>query len=370
MSAQAPRPPRPLRSQPLWARVDENRVKIGVFVVLFVTGSAALLALALVAVPGSLLGLVFGGALWYAMLPWVVLASFGVLLALGALLAAVQLANAEDWVRNRFAGRPLEGQGAFESAVEDMAVAAGLPEPPRLLLLDSDGVNALALGTTRKRAVIGVTRGFLSALTVDEQRAVVATLIARICAGDIMFGTALAALMGPLRAIRETRNVGSGCAADGCSGCSSVDAGDGCSGADGCSGCSDIGDADGCAGAIAMAVFIAVVIAITYVAVLTAAWIVTIWGRLLQRTSYEKADAEGMLLLKDPGPMLSALSKVVRSDNAVGAAEGDPSYDGIFYAATSGLPAIERTERRRFERLREVVGVDGLAASLPEGGGE
>jgi hypothetical protein len=58
--------------------------------------------------------------------------------------------------------------------------------------------------------------------------------------------------------------------------------------------------------------------------------------------------------------MLSAFRKTARASNLV--AGLDPSYDGIFYAATSGTPRIERVEERRYLRLREVVGVDGLAA--------
>ena len=204
--------------------------------------------------------------------------------------------------------------------------------------------------------------------TADELRAVAATLIARIIAGDIMFGTALAALMGPVQAIRGSRK-GAGAAATGCAdaGCSNPGCGDpGCANA---SGCIDIGDLDfdsdsagGCLGAIGIALFIAFVIAVTYVALLIASWIVTLWGRALQRTSYEKADAEGMLLLKDPSPMISALRKAILSSNFV--ANGDQSYDGIFYASTSGTPKVERAERRRFERLCEVLGVEGLMASL------
>ena len=111
---------------------------------------------------------------------------------------------------------------------------------------------------------------------------------------------------------------------------------------------------------IGLVLFLALVALITYVAVVTAAWIVTLWGRVLERTSYEKADAEGMLLLKDPSPMLSALGKASRSSNDVGVS--DPSYDGIFYAATSGTPQVDRIEQRRYERLREVLGTEGLAA--------
>ncbi len=364
--------PRAITSQPLWVRVDQNRVKLGVFVALFVTGSALLLATAFIYVPGGLIGL----ALWFAeatdmAMYWtgllkVFLIGLALLLAAGALASAVQLANAEDWVRNRFGGSDLEPKAAetLSSALGDMAIAAGLSAPPRLMLLDSDSVNACAIGISRSRPVIGVTRGLLAALDTDQQRAVLATLVARIRGGDILIGTAMAALMGPLKAVRESRHAAGGaalgCADAGCSDPSCL--GDGCG--DGCGSLFDgLGDSDaagGCLAAIGLAIFAAIVIALTYAAVVTAGWIVTIWGRAIHRTGHEKADAEGMLLLKDPSPMLSALRIAITSSNVV--ADGDASYDGIFYVSTSGKPAVDRTERRRFDRLREVLGTEGLAA--------
>lgn len=348
-------------------RVDANRARLAVFVTMFVFGSALLLELAMVVVPGALLSVLADDFEAYvAALTIVVAVSFAVLLIAGALLAAVQLSNAEDWVRARFKGRDLDPGEApdLESAVADMAIAAGLASTPRLAVLETpdDSVNACAVGTVGSRPLIGVTRGFLTRLTVHEQRAVVATLIARIIAGDIAFATAIAALMGPIKAIRGAHRTAGGAFAvateagclDGCgpSGCSDS----------GCRGCLDIDDLDanGCGGAIAVVLFLALVAALTYAAVVTAAWIVTLWGRMIHRTTYEKADAEGMLLLKDPSAMLSALSKTTRHSNFV--ADGDSSYDGIFYAATSGTPAVERVERRRYDRLREVLGTEGLAA--------
>ncbi len=359
-----PKSMRPIRSRPLWARVDANRTKLAWFVALFVMGSSILLALALVGVPGVLIGAVFAQAdywIWYAVaLGGAVL----LLLLVGSILSAVQLANARDWVSNKFKGRELGENEAPElrSAVQDMAIAAGLAWPPSILLLEDEGCNAFALGTSRERATIGVTRGMLSEFTPDEIRAVMATLVARVIAGDIMFGTALAALMGPLAAVRESRR-GAGAAAGGLAdtagagGCGDS----GCSDP-GCSGCADIGSSDDALGCIGIVVFIAVVVAATYIAVVVSAWVVTLWGRALNRTSYEKADAEGMLLLKNPAPMLSALGKAVRSSTLV--SDGDQSYDGIFYTSTSGTSRIEKVERRRFERLAEVVGVEGMAANL------
>ena len=176
-----------------------------------------------------------------------------------------------------------------------------------------------------------------------EQRAVAAALIARVVSGDILFATALAALMGPLKAIRGSGKAiaSGGCVDAGCAngGCGDALASDGCSGmSDGCgclfSGLDDADSAGSCLGIIGIGVFMAIVAAITYVAVVGAAWMVTLWGRLLHRTAYEKADAEGMLLLKDPQPMLSALQRAISSDTTI--SDGDLSYDGIFYTPTSG----------------------------------
>lgn len=356
-----------LKVQPLWVRVDQNRFRLAAFVGLFVIGSALLLGLALVALPGSLLGIVFAEdpRAWYSGVALAFLATWGVLLAVGALLSAVQLANAEHWVRSRFSGRDLNRDAAepLFSAIHDISLAAGLEHEPGVVEIEAPpgSVNAFALGTTRARPLIGVTRGFLNELSVDEQRAVISTLIARIVAGDIMFATALAALMGPLKAIRESRQAGSDAAgAVASAGCSDPGCSDGC--ADGC--IDGLGDADGCAGAAGIVLFLVFVGVVTYVAVVASAWIVTLWGRALQRTNYEKADAEGMLLLKDPAPMLTALSSAIATSNAV--SNGDASYDGIFYAATSGTAVVERVERRRYERLREVVGTEGLSRPLAE----
>jgi Zn-dependent protease with chaperone function len=320
-------------------------------------------------VPGALIGLVVDAPGYYRSLGIVLAVVFGLLLVVGGIAAASQILNAEHWVRGRFSGADLDpkDQPALVRAVEEMAIAAGLPQPPRLILLDVASVNACAIGASRRQPVIGVTRGLLEAFTAAEQQAVAAMLMARITRGDILVGTALAALMGPLKYLRMVRKapkeaVGafdSGCVAQGCL------AADGCS--DMGDGCSDLGDGDGCAGVVALVLFVALVAALTWIAIVVATWLVSVWGRALQRTGHEKADAEGMLLLRDPQPMLSALRKAIASSNEI--ADGDPSYDGIFYAPTSGTPAIEKVERRRYDRLREVLGIEGLAADpLPEDG--
>ena len=372
----ARKPRRPLRLEPLRLRVERNRVRFVVFVTAFVIGAAALLTLAFIAVPGSLIGLFWGPR---GLLGHVLGRARGGLrggAVAGGVAAYAQIANAEHWVRSQFRGRELDPEQypRLVRAVEEMSIAGGLPEPPALLLLDVPSVNACAIGATRKSPVIGVTAGLLEELQAPEQQAVVATLIARITRGDIMVGTGLAALMGPLKYLRSIQSLkggkkkaasggtlagdGGGGWVDGCANTGVLGCGNGCGDLDGC------GDTDDCGGAIVVVVLVVVIAVLTYAAVVSAAWLVTFWGRALHRTGFEKADAEGMLLLRDPTPMLSALRKAITSSNEV--ADGDPSYDGIFYAPTSGKPGIERLERRRYDRLRQVLGIEGLAAELPE----
>jgi Zn-dependent protease with chaperone function len=344
-------------------------VKLAVFVAAFVAGSAVLLAATMIALPGYLLAwgatpVDYGdSAAWYAAMPTVIGIAFLLMVLIGGLLAAVQLSNSEDWVRSRFKGRdPAPGEaGSLKTALEEMSLAAGLPKAPRLIVLPGDTVNAFAIGTRRTDPAIGVTEGLLARLDENEERAVVAVLVARIIAGDIMFGTALAALMGPLKTIRDSGKWGAdgGCIQNGCASLGDGWSPKGCG--DGCGGCISVDD-DDAAHLIVVLLFFFLVAVITYTAVVVAAWIVTIWGRALHRTSYEKADAEGMLLLKDPQAMLSALGKSMTESNEL--LDGDPSYDGILYAATSGNKAVSKSERRRFRRLAEVLGVDGAQAEM------
>ena len=72
----------------------------------------------------------------------------------------------------------------------------------------------------------------------------------------------------------------------------------------------------------------------------------------------EKADAEGMLLLKDPEQMLAGLENVLQANNTVpGAGE---AYSGLFFCwAGFGYAPGDDPEMQRIGRLREVLGASG-----------
>jgi Zn-dependent protease with chaperone function len=106
------------------------------------------------------------------------------------------------WVANRrllghvAVGHALERTGTREpneldleeaqlrNVTEEMAIAAGV-KPPRLLIIDSDVVNAAAVGVGIDDATVLVTRGLLDKLDRDETQAVVGHVIGSIGNGDL-----------------------------------------------------------------------------------------------------------------------------------------------------------------------------------------
>jgi len=70
------------------------------------------------------------------------------------------------------------------NVVGEMAVAAGV-RTPSVGVIESDAVNAVAVGLTTNDATILVTNGFLERLDRDERQAVVAHLIGSVGNGDL-----------------------------------------------------------------------------------------------------------------------------------------------------------------------------------------
>ena len=122
--------------------------------------------------------------------------AIGVLVLPGALaIFAIWLAN-RRLLRHVAVGHELERTGTrppnardleeqqLRNVVEEMAIAAGLA-PPRLLIIDSEVVNAAAVGVGVDDAAVLVTRGLLDKLDRDETQAVVGHMIGSIGNGDL-----------------------------------------------------------------------------------------------------------------------------------------------------------------------------------------
>ncbi|MHB1017405.1 MAG: M48 family metalloprotease [Coriobacteriia bacterium] len=330
------------RIEPLQARVAGNRWRFVGFMTSFIL-AMALSAAVVVMLLASLaaLALVFGRG------PAMAGGADGpgqLVLRAGAVAFAVALVLATVWALYRLAGselRLLDCLGArivaggdlrsTKSALRDMSLAAGLPKTPQLYLIDTPGVNAFVLGRSVDRVRIGVTRGLLERIDIDAQRAVFATLIARVLTLDTLWATAVSALMGPIWALRvvdfrrdeevlgrPTRRA-----------TSSIDDW----------------------GLLGLVIYGLVVILTELLA-----W----YHREAAWTAAEKNDAEGMLLLKDPRSMLRAIEQVLERNNHVPSA-GD-AYSQLFFCwAGFGFAPEDDPEMRRIARLREALGAEGAA---------
>ena len=72
----------------------------------------------------------------------------------------------------------------LRNVVDEMAVAAGVTSP-RVLIIESDAVNAAAMGTDIDDATVLVTRGLLDKLDRDETQAVIGHVIGSVGNGDL-----------------------------------------------------------------------------------------------------------------------------------------------------------------------------------------
>jgi len=78
--------------------------------------------------------------------------------------------------------------------VQEMAIASGLPAP-QVMLVDSPGANAAAIGTSPYDARIVVSRRLVDDLSRDELEAVLAHLIASIGNGDLHIAFRMTAVL-------------------------------------------------------------------------------------------------------------------------------------------------------------------------------
>jgi Zn-dependent protease with chaperone function len=329
--------------EPLWDRVDRNRLKLLGFVLFFMVGSAAGFVV-LFALPWFLLLLRVSdtsGELTVAF--WNGMRNVGAAVAFAAgAWAAFAVARSERWLIARM-GATLVPKGELldtKFALKDMALAAGLRVAPALYSMPDSSTNAFVFAARRRRAVIGVTEGFTRKLTVDQQRAVFANLVARLASGDTIVSTGVTALMWPVHAWRAARMTAGderplGALEDGAAAEAGVPP-----------------QPNGYPGlGVVLYVFFAVGFALL-------AEVMAAGHRRSLLTAAEKADAEGMLLLKDPVAMLSALRRCIELNNVVPAA--GEAFAELFYCWT-GISSDDEDDPEwiRVARLREVLGVMG-----------
>ena len=89
------------------------------------------------------------------------------------------------------------------NVVEEMTIAAGLPQVPAVYILDEKSPNALATGRDPQHASIAVTRGLLERLDREELQGVVAHEMSHIRNYDIRFETLVGILVGMIALIAD-----------------------------------------------------------------------------------------------------------------------------------------------------------------------
>lgn len=94
---------------------------------------------------------------------------------------------------------PPDSHKILQNVVEEMSIAAGLPKPPQIYVIDSNMPNAFACGLKPEKSIVAVTTGLLTKLNRDELQGVIAHEISHIVNRDsslllyacVMFGTIL-----------------------------------------------------------------------------------------------------------------------------------------------------------------------------------
>lgn len=344
------------RIEPLWDRIDRERFKVAVFLTLFVIAaavSAGILVGAAMLLAGILLVTDPASAPFYfASIPYVAAASVGIGAIAAATYAARSLTHAERRLLTRF-GATWVGKGErleVKSVLHDVALAVGYEHAPPLWVIEGcDRINAFALGMDPRSAVVGVTEGFLDRLGPDDQRAVFANLMSRIRVGDTLWATAVSAVAGPIWRMRERQ-----LRYEGDHSTVPLDMRD--AGEQPEQGTADAVAASA-AGYLPILAFLALSVIVTE--------LLMAGHERAAMAAAEKADAEGMLLLKDPQAMLSALDKVLEANNTVPAA--GEAYSMLFYCwAGFGYAPEDDPEMARLAHLREVLGAEGMMETAEE----
>lgn len=126
--------------------------------------------------------------------------------SIGGFVAYIGYKDAPNAVINSTYARPVDltnfKEKQFANVVEEMAIAAGFPQPRAYVVFDKDP-NAFATGTTPNDSVIVATTGLLEILNREELQAVVAHEMSHIRNHDTKFMTVVAALIGAIALLSD-----------------------------------------------------------------------------------------------------------------------------------------------------------------------
>ena len=133
--------------------------------------------------------------------------SFGVIIALGIwiILSIISIAFGSKIllaISNAKEVTPDVHPQLF-NIVEEMKIAAGLPNIPKIYIINEEAPNAFATGIKPENSAIAVTAGLLSKLSRDELQGVVAHETGHIYNRDIRFMTMAGIMLGSIVLISE-----------------------------------------------------------------------------------------------------------------------------------------------------------------------
>lgn len=173
----------------------------------------------------------------------------------------------------------------FQNVVEEMSIAAGIPQPAAYIVPDPDP-NAFATGRDPEHASIAVTEGLLRTLNREQLQGVVAHEMSHIRNYDIRLMTIVAALVGAIALISDWTMRG-------------------WRGGGGRSSGGSRGGKKGSGG-----ILILVLLAIWVLAVILAPVIARVLATMVSRRREYLADATGAELTRNPGALADALERI------------------------------------------------------------
>lgn len=351
--------------EPLWERLERNRRRYAALVVVYTVAVIAFFVFFVYSI-GAFIPLAIGGALaqsrnmspaawgwltefsgrmWSAdALAW----SFAIVAALVVPYLAIGLAFSERTVLRRL-GAERVGTGELREtkrALHDLSLARGFDVPPPLYVIDSPGANAAVVGRSPRSGAVAVTRGFVARMDLREQRAVFAHLLSRLEARDTAWATVSTTLMHPLWVWKRRywdlvpySEVKGNAAKDQ----ARYVFGYGDHVYEARSSAHDM-IGDWC------------LLFPPYVIAVVIAHYLFSGQREAHLRTAEFADADGLMLLKDPDAALATLEKMIRLDNYVRQAEGQ--YTQFFYCWTGDDSSNDERdpEWRRIVLLKQTLG--------------
>ncbi len=84
------------------------------------------------------------------------------------------------------------------NVVEEMSIAAGLPKPLDVYIIDEAAPNAFATGRDPQHAVVAVTAGLLETLSRDELQGVIAHELGHVANRDVLYMMMVGVMMGAI----------------------------------------------------------------------------------------------------------------------------------------------------------------------------